>query len=237
MQIRAISSDAERFEVIVVPEQSYSLFDFNGADLGREVLKNMPVVKQYEAELQDLSAVPVPGHLNIDQTQLQWPMTKEDNLPGGVYVWVSPDNGNGSQGSDTGNVAWKLQVPEGGSYYVWAEVLPFPSGQVLQVVSPEGFPEPSVDIGTNSLLMRVYQELDKPLGLGTSLISCRNTTDWQCIALAINQAVVCTEPTLLKLPKGEVLLQLFSQTSGLKIRKVFVSDNLKVTPQTMGSKP
>ena len=230
LQIRALSPDLETFDVFLEPKESFALFNANDHCLGRDILRTMPLVKDYERMLDKLPGVSVPGFVMRDQGYMQFPMTDGYNIPNVPYFWVSPDNGDENGGSDTGSVTWRLSVPESGRYYVWAQVWPCPSGNMEQVWGKGELPLTPIDVGTNALLWRVYQHLEKPITLGTSLISCKDTTQWQWVPLAANFPEPPTKPMLVRLPKGDVFLQLFSHTSGLKIRNLFVTNQANETP-------
>lgn len=230
LQIRSASQDMTHFEVMLEPEESFALFDYNGHDYGRSLLQMMPLVQNYLRVLDQLPAVSIPGSIDLSQGHIQFPMTKGYNIPNTPYVWVSPDNGDENGGSDTGCMTWRLLVSKAGHYYFWADVLPCPTDDIVQVLGKGQLPIGKEDMGTNALLFRVYQDMSKPCVQGTSLISCKDTTNWQWVPLAANKATPPTEPMLIALPEGEVYLQLFSQTSGLKIRGVCVTHHQDAKP-------
>ncbi|MFT5367968.1 MAG: hypothetical protein ACI8V2_002931 [Candidatus Latescibacterota bacterium] len=231
LQIRAISPDLTHFDVLLEPEESFSLFDVDGRDLGRELLKTMPLVEEYLHMLANLPAVPVPGPLERDMGYTQFPMSHGYNIPDEPYFWVSPDDGDENGGSDTGSVTWRLSVPEAGRYYLYADVWPCPSDNIVQIYGTGGLPIRKEDQGSNALLLRVYQDIEKPIAVGTSLISCKDTTQWQCLPLGVNLPTPPEEPMLLGLPKGDVFVQLFSHTSGLKIQRLYVTDEVTAKPE------
>lgn len=230
LQIRAMSPDLKTFEVLLEPQESFALFNFNGRDYGFDILREMPLARKYQQLLNNLPQVDVPGFLNGDQGYVQFPMSKGYNIPNTPYLWVSPDNGDENGGSDTGCMTWHLSVPAGGRYYIWAEVWPTPSDDIVQEMGKGNLPLPKVDRGTNEMLVRVYQDVAHPLVLGTSLISCTDTSAWQWVPISVHSPAPPQKPMVIALPKGDVFLQLFSQTTGLKIRQLYVSDVLDDKP-------
>lgn len=231
LQIRAESPDLTTFDVLLEPQESYAIFNLNGQDIGREILKEMPIVQAYETALNELPEVPVPGLLALDSGHIQRPMTEGINIPNTPYFWVSPDNGDENGGSDTGCATWRMAVPSAGRYYFWAEVWPTSTDDVVTVFGKGGIPIGQVDEGTNALMVRVYQDLEHPVVLGTSLISCEDTSQWQWVPLAIHQAQPPDVPKVIALPEGDVFAQVFSHTSGLKVRRVCVTDALTAKPE------
>lgn len=231
LQIRAVSLDLTSYEVFLEPKETFTLFGFNDHDYGRQILREMPLVKEYERMLAKLPTVGVPGQLDLAQGYMQFPMTQGYNIPDIPYFWVSSDHGDENGGSDTGSVTWHLSVPAGGRYYLWADVWPCPTDDIVQIFGEGGLPLRKEDQGTNALLLRVYQDVEKPIAVGTSLISCKDTSTWQWTPLAINQAKPPEEPMVVGLPKGDVFLQLFSHTSGLKIRRVAVMNLMGALPE------
>lgn len=231
LQIRAVSPDLASYEVLLEPPETFTLFSFNDHDYGREILREMPLVKDYERMLKKLPAVNVPGQLDLAQGYMQFPMTLGYNIPDSPYFWVSIDNGDENGGSDTGSMTWHLSVPSGGRYYLWAEVWPCPTDDIVQIYGEGGLPIGQEDQGTNALLLRAYQDVEKPIVVGTSLVSCKDTSNWQWVPLAINQAKPPKEPQLIGLPEGDVFLQLFSHTSGLRVRRVAVMNLADSVPE------
>jgi hypothetical protein len=106
-------------------------------------------------------------------------------------------------GSDVGSVTWRLAIPKNKDYYLWGRVQ-----------------APTLEDA--SFIVRVFQDMGSPLCLGVWTTGVHRQWAWAPVDLS--EAGDSKMPTPLRLPAGEVRLQVFARQAGAKIDRLFITD-------------
>lgn len=182
----------------------------NGRDLGRDILGDVPGVREHLAELERQRREARQNEVTLSSTTptvwnaaatpiLTQKMTigKDTAADRGQFVWTPGKPGR--RGGGPGSASWQIFVPSTGLYYLWAHVsTPTPDD--------DSFIVSITDLDQNPVLPRT----DWPL------VTTGGPWQWSSFP--------ASAPTPIRLPKGRYLLTLHTREDGTKV------DRLALTP-------
>ena len=221
--------DGIKYLTTVDPPFSQSVLEWDYSDVGRECLRDAPLIQRYEKSFEGVEKVILPEigtvRWEAEQGQVWLPMVSawESHTPpkpsiplnlrplGHWYVWMDPNSVSTWQlGSDVGNVGWRLQVPEqGGRYYFFARV---------KTTSKEG----------GAFMVRFFQGKEKQSLIFQAPWEVGPHNEWNIVSMVLgkeNFAAIrpLPLPTRLDLPPGDLTLQLFALKWGTQIDCLYAS--------------
>ena len=195
----------------MTPTPSRAILEFNGEDLGKEILGGIEPVKTHEAQLAtapaDAISVAEGAYLEVEAGTVVAPMEvgEDEGASGGKFVWAPGEPGE--RGGSGGTVTWRLHVAREGTYRIWGRVMA---------------PTPDDD----SFYVRVFSDTAEPVNMADWHIGTHADWEWTPVALARD-----TAPTPIILPAGDVSLQLRVREDGAKIDRLFVTPDGDAVPE------
>jgi hypothetical protein len=211
--IIAVGSDAP-FDTpsLIQPAPSRAILELDGEDIGRKLLADIEPIREAAGRTEVGKAIGVPTDRGVT-FEAEWgvvlpPMevNYDEQASGGKYVWMPGLPGEGG-GSALGSVTWELRVPQEGEYLLWGRVLA---------------PTPNDD----SFYVRVFTDAKEVLPLTAWQTGVHE--DWAWVKVQLGDA---RQPIPLKLPAGEVFLQLRVREDGTKIDRLFITPNGDERPE------
>lgn len=201
-----------RQPALLEPAPSRAVLELDGDDIGRRILADVEPIRTYRKLQAEAKPIAVPaGRSVVWEAESGWvtaPMEigKDGKASGGHFVWMPGEPGQ-KGGSASGSVTWKLQVAQAGDYYLWGRVLS---------------PTPDDD----SFYVRLYRAGEELLPQAEWQVGVHPGWTWAPVALGRPGRT----PTPLKLPAGEVRLQLRVREDGTRIDRLFLTPKADELP-------
>ena len=222
------SPAGRRFVTQIKPGPRQALLEVDGQDIGRPILAQMDLVQKYEQELYDAFrsqqirvAPDSPQYWRAERGRVCSPMKKVPKVPthtepGEHFVWM-PRARLG--GSEIGSVAWILDIERDADYYIWGAInAPTRKNDSFHIrISQYNGEPPLAGMTTDPLYLAAWHT---------------GTTDeggWGWKPLRILNEDGTDQPSPLHL-EGRIKLQLFAREHGIKIDRLFITDDPHATP-------
>lgn len=212
LSVKAVWLDRDRFVTLIDPPPSQAVLQRDGLEIGRPLLRGVEPIRSYEAALNGTPLVSVPGRWEAEDGRVWSPMEVKSGsaASGGWYVWT-PNRQQARVGREVGSVAWRLNVSRDGSYYIWGRVLT-PSGR------------------SDSFVVRIFKDPATPLYLANWMMGAHDPWEWAPMRLEVTDPQPAGRPTELRLPAGEVTVQLFAREAGARIDCLSIADDPNRAP-------
>lgn len=187
----------------VEPAPARAVLELDGEEIGRPLLAELPVIREFEAQRArgiEVVAVPAEGvYLEAEDgvVRPQMRLDEDPDASGGRFVWMPGEVGG--QASGEGSVTWQVEIREAGAYYLWARVLT---------------PTQSDD----SFFVRAYTEAAEPVGRADWHTGTHAQWEWAPVKFGRDD-----QPALLRLPAGTVSLEFSVREDGAKLDRVFLT--------------
>jgi hypothetical protein len=202
-----------RFVKRIEPSPTNAILEVDGVDRGREFLRQLPLIEAYERSLH-CAASADSGYLRAEGGRVWPPMAKRTRRDSRHRSWVVATRG-GKQ-SHVGSLAWSLNIPEAGYYYVWGRIK-----------------APSRD--SDSFYIRISErqgqggEDPKTYALGTWVTG--KMTTWEWVPMDLTHLRAHREPTPIYLPRGDDLkFQIYARERGAMIDGLFITQDRSQRP-------
>lgn len=195
----------------VEPPHSRAVLELDGEDLGKAILADIEPIRSFEEKRKTIAPLalrPGEGTYCEAESGLVMPtmvVGQDDDAFGTEYVWTPGEPG--AKGGGEGNVTWRLDVAEAGTYYLWGRIMA---------------PTPDDD----SFFVRAFTDSAEPVGLTDWHTGTHEGWEWMPVAFGRSRA-----PTPLELLAGEVDLQLRVREDGTKIDRLFITADDTQKPQ------
>ncbi|MDA0748063.1 MAG: hypothetical protein O2954_16190, partial [bacterium] len=220
------------------PRPQLSLLEVNGRKVGRVLLKDLDLVRRYEAALDRTTPVQVeedrPVYWQASDGRVWAPMEVRPHVfaSDGDFIWLPAPAynpaGNGrnvdSVGSDVGSATWRLNVQKAGTYYLWGH-----AADNTFLMGPWG-----VRKGAIAFLVRIFQDPASPLYL--SEWTPGEVMRWAWSPVVLSEMVGPAHhqsgliPTALDLPAGEIKLQVWALEAEIGMDRWFLTTDAEVRP-------
>jgi len=174
----------------------------NGVDLGEEIMKDVPPVESYRRAMENAKITVSRGRVSYFEAEsspcIIPPMTvsEDSNASGGRFIWMPGEIG-GKGGNRIGRAVFPLRLEKADTYYLWARVLtPTPSDDsfFISVSDSNGVIFPMTDWHTG-----VHKQ-------------------WTWVRVTFREK----PKDWLKLPRGEVRLEIRVREDGARLDKLFI---------------
>lgn len=195
----------------VEPAPTRGVLELDGQEIGRPLLADLPMVREFEAQRArgvEVVAVPPEGVYLEAEDGLVRPQMRVDDDPdasGGRFVWMPGEVGG--QASGSGSVTWQVEIPQAGEYYLWGRVLT---------------PTQSDD----SFFVRAFTETAEPVGRVDWHTGIHEQWEWARVKFGR-----ADEPAVLRLPAGSVSLEFSVREDGAKLDRVFLTPYADLEPR------
>jgi hypothetical protein len=196
----------------LVPGYSRALLAHNGKDLGRALLQSIEPVKTLMASRPEIVPITLSASGNVrweaEAGRFMPPMNmgRDPQASGGAFAWMPAQPGE-KAGSSSGYASYTLHVVKAGEYILWGRVLA---------------PTPEND----SFMVRVVKDGENIVENTSWPVGTHKQWEWARFNGESGRNALA-----LKLPAGEVTLQIRVREAGTKMDRLYLTNNREETPK------
>lgn len=186
------------------PAPSRAVLELDGQDIGRALLADIEPILSHQEAVADTPVIAVPPDRGVfweaEAGHVVAPMVVDhcNEAFGTAFVWMPGEPGERG-GDPSGSVTWRLHVQEEGTYYLWGRV---------RAPTPED----------DSFFVRIATDLADLVGRSDWHTGVHEQWDWTPLRLDRDPG-----PTPLRLPAGEIALQLLVREDGTAVDRLYIT--------------
>ncbi len=196
----------------LLPLPTRAVLELDGNKIGREILETVDLVGGKDKPGEEEAPCVVLRHdhpVEVEaESGLVLPAMTIAEAPGASgrrYVW-QPGEPGGKGGND-GAIIWRILVQDAGSYYIW--------GRVTAPTSSD-----------DSFRIRVISNKAEPVSMASWHTGTHKNWEWTPLRLERSDSI-----TPLRLPEGELRIELRSREDGTKLDKLYLSSSPENRPE------
>jgi hypothetical protein len=222
LQVGVDWSLGRRFVKRLIPKPTNGVLEVSEKgtvrDHGRGFLKDLPLVRAYEASVHKVASE-APGYLRTADARVWSPMETRARAGSRHLGWVVATRG--AKQSYVGSATWRLKVPEKGYYYIWGRVkAPSRNSDSFYVRISDAH---ALDAKPDEMPVTEVH------ALGTWVTGVRPA--WQWVPMDLTHLQEHRQPTPIWLPCGDDLrIQLYARERGAMIDGLFITQDRSQRP-------